>query len=64
MNKIKYITSCRKKERSKTAILFLVLMILAALTVFEFTREEKPAYDSVCPIANAHVSWNQTFYGR
>ena len=64
MNQNKYSISCRKKERSKTAILFLILMILAALTVIEFTREEKPAYDSVCPIANAHVSWNQTFYGR
>ena len=64
MTKNYYNTSITKKERAKTAILVLVLMILAALTVFEFTREEKPAYDTVCPIANANVSWNQTFYGR
>lgn len=64
MNKNNCITSLMKKEWLKTAFLILALMILAALTVFEFTREEKPAYDTVCPIANANVSWNQTFYGR
>lgn len=64
MNKNHYNTSITKRERAKTAILVLVLMILAALTVLEFTREEKPVYDSVSPIANAHISWNQSFYGR
>ena len=64
MTKNHYNTSITKRERAKTAILVLVLMILAALTVFEFTCEEKTVYDSVSPIANAHISWNQSFYGR
>ena len=57
-------TSRNKKEGVKTAIWALILMILVALTAIELSWKEPASYDAEFPMANAKVSWNQTFYGR
>ena len=51
-----------KKITACIAIL-VILSMIAAFAVFESRREPKPAWDTEFPIANAQVSWDQTFYG-
>ena len=62
MNHSNYTTSNNKMEIIKTSLLVLMLMIIATLTVIEFTHQEPPAWDVSYPMANANVSWLQTHY--
>ena len=63
MNHIKY-TTCSGKGRVKTAIAIVALLGVLAAWAVTFALDRAPeTWDSVHPIANAAVSWEQTFYG-
>ena len=60
MNRNNYSTSGGAK--TILAVLFL-LIVLAAWVVTLATDKEPEAWDTVHPIPNAFISWEQTFYG-
>ena len=56
-----------KKER-KGSIIFIVVIILAIIigllwNYLESGETEGQKPDAVYPMANAHISWEQTFHG-
>lgn len=61
MNHNQYTTSCGK-WKTLFAVLFL-LAVLTAWVVTLATEKEPETWDSIHPIPNANISWDQTFYG-
>lgn len=56
------------RKETKGSIIFIVLMILAiiiglAWNYLESDEAEGQKPDAVYPMANAHISWEQTFHG-
>lgn len=52
------------KGRVKTAIAIVALLGILAAWAVTFAMDKAPeTWDSVHPIANAAVSWEQTYYG-
>ena len=56
------------KPESKGQIIFIVCMIMAiiiglAWNYLESSEAEGQKPDAVYPMANAHISWEQTFHG-
>lgn len=56
------------RKETKGSIIFIVLMILAiiiglAWNYLESGEAERQKPDAVYPMANAHISWEQTFHG-
>ena len=56
------------KPESKGQIIFIVCMIMAiiiglAWNYLESSEAEGLKPDKVYPMANAHISWEQTFHG-
>ena len=52
------------KSPLKTVIAILMLLaVLAAWAVTLATEKEPETWDTVHPIPNATISWDQTFYG-
>ena len=62
---MKYTTKTQRKTRLFPVIIAAALVIgaLVAANVIQ-DRQIEETWDVSYPIANAHVSWNQTFYGR
>ena len=63
-NHNKYIT-VRNERKAFGIVLLIVLVAVVALAVMEFCGVfDKPAEPDVTyPMANANISWDQTFYG-
>ena len=56
------------KPETRGQIIFIVMIILAiiiglAWNYMESGEAEGPKPDAVYPMANAHISWEQTFHG-
>lgn len=62
---MKYTTKPQRKTRVFPAIIAAALVIgaLVAANVIQ-DRQIEETWDVSYPIVNAHVSWDQTFYGR
>ena len=57
-----YTTHQEKRERIKLALAVLMLLaVIASWAVTLITEKPRKGYDIELPMANAHVSWMQTF---
>ena len=59
---MKYSTFDRKRKAIAVASLIILILAAAVVLIVE-GRNQEPAWDAEYPIVNAHVSWDQTFYG-
>ena len=62
MNHTYYNTSSVKKERAKTALSIIALLIMIALTIVVFTHEEPVSWDVSYPMTNAKIEWEGAGY--
>lgn len=61
-NKNKYI---RKEQKGQILFIICILIAIAIGLIWSAAEEDKKVLkpDKVYPMANAHISWEQTFHG-
>ena len=53
----------KRKGTTIAAVMIAILMMVAAVIALTRDGGKAGTWDSVHPMANANVSWEQTFYG-
>ena len=49
-------------RRSASIALFILMVMVAMFVVFESRTEPEKTWDIECPMANAKISWQQSFH--